>query len=60
MQNQVFTLVLFLTAASAAGSDCWPEYRGPNRDGSSDSDVLPLHWSETQNVKWKTPLHGRG
>ncbi len=60
MKNQVFALLLFLTVASVAGSDNWPEYRGPNRDGSSDSEMLPLHWSETQNVKWKKPIHGRG
>ena len=60
MKNQVFTLIFLLTAAGTAGSDNWPEYRGPNRDGSSDSDKLPLHWSETQGVKWKTAIHGRG
>ncbi len=60
-KTQIFTLILFLTTAGVAGgSDNWPDYRGPNRDGSSDAQVLPLHWSETQNVDWKTPIHGRG
>ena len=28
-------------------------------DGISTSTNLPLRWSEQQNVKWKTPIHGR-
>jgi outer membrane protein assembly factor BamB len=37
----------------------WPQYRGPNGDGRSDARELPLHWSETNGVKWKTAIHGR-
>jgi outer membrane protein assembly factor BamB len=37
----------------------WPEFRGPTGDGLSTSTNLPLRWSEDQNVKWKTPLHGK-
>jgi len=37
----------------------WPQFRGPNGDGRTDATSLPLHWSETNNVKWKTPIHGR-
>lgn len=38
----------------------WPEWRGPRRDGTSAEKSLPLTWSETENVKWKTPLPGPG
>jgi outer membrane protein assembly factor BamB len=37
----------------------WPEFRGPNGDGTFASTDLPLRWSEQQNVKWKTPIHGK-
>ena len=37
----------------------WPEFRGPNGNGTSASTNLPLRWSEEQNVKWKTPIHGK-
>ena len=37
----------------------WPEFRGPNGSGKAAEAGLPLTWSETQNVRWKTPLHGR-
>ena len=57
--------VLTLFAASAAQIQ-WPDFRGPYGDGhvSAPGDTkligLPLHWSETNNVKWKTeiPHHG--
>jgi len=44
----------------------WPEFRGPWGDGhvSASGDTkpigLPLHWSETNNVKWKTEIPYRG
>ncbi len=38
----------------------WPDYRGPRRDGVSEVANLPLRWSETLNVRWKMPIHGRG
>jgi outer membrane protein assembly factor BamB len=40
----------------------WPEFRGPTGDGhaSIDSKALPLHWSETENVRWKTAIPHRG
>ncbi len=44
----------------------WPEFRGPRHDGhvSAPGDTkligLPLRWSETENVKWKTEIPHRG
>ena len=37
----------------------WPQFRGPDGDGVSPSTGLPVTWSETQNVRWKTSIHGR-
>ncbi len=37
----------------------WPDYRGPSQDGHSQEKGLPLKWSESKNVVWKTPIHGR-
>ena len=47
-------------AVRALGNDSWPEFRGPSGVGLSDARGLPLTWSEEKNVKWKTPIHGRG
>ena len=51
--------LIFLFALAVHAGDTWPEFRGPTRDGHSDCKGLPLTWSETENVKWKTPVHGK-
>ncbi len=38
----------------------WPEFRGPSGQGYSGDTGLPLTWSESENIAWKTPLPGRG
>jgi len=38
----------------------WPQFRGPTGQGHSDERGLPLEWSESRNVAWKTPVPGRG
>lgn len=48
-----------LVACVAQAEENWPQFRGPNGDGHSDATGLPLTWSETENVKWKTPIHGK-
>jgi outer membrane protein assembly factor BamB len=47
-----------LTPSSA--DDHWFQFQGPGGDSHSTSKNLPLTWSETENIKWKTPIHGRG
>lgn len=47
-------------SATAYAADHWTEFRGPNGDGHSDTTGLPTKWSETKNVVWKTPVHGKG
>ncbi len=46
------------TTASAAGN--WPQWRGPDGSGISTEKNLPAEWSTTKNIKWKTPIDGRG
>ncbi len=38
----------------------WPEFRGPGGQGHSDARGLPLTWSESTNVKWKSAIPGKG
>lgn len=45
---------------TALAEDNWPDYRGPKADGHSEAKGLPITFSDTQNVKWKTSIHGRG
>ena len=37
-----------------------PQFRGPQGDGHSSEQRLPLTWSATENVRWKTDLEGLG
>ncbi len=38
----------------------WPAWRGPHADGVAPQGSPPLTWSETENVKWKVEIPGRG
>lgn len=38
----------------------WPQWRGPLGNGFSPTAQPPVRWSETQNVRWKIPLPGKG
>jgi outer membrane protein assembly factor BamB len=38
----------------------WPQFRGSSGQGVSDERNLPLTWSETKNIRWKTAIPGRG
>ena len=59
-RHWVAGLASFLVLAGTTfGNDHWPQFRGPNGDGHTDSRGLPLTWSEQQNLRWKTPIHGR-
>ena len=37
----------------------WPQFRGPGGAGVGESSV-PVTWSDTQHLRWKTPLPGPG
>ncbi len=49
-----------LCAHGATGDAFWPQWRGPLCTGEAPLADPPLHWSETNNVKWKTPIPGEG
>ncbi len=38
----------------------WPQFRGPTGDGHASAAGLPLTWSDTENVVWKTPIAHKG
>jgi outer membrane protein assembly factor BamB len=63
--SAVILAALFALAATAVHAD-WPDFRGPRGDGNvtapGDNKLigLPLTWSETNNIKWKTEIPHRG
>ena len=38
----------------------WPRFRGADGSGVAADVTAPVTWSDTQGVKWKTPLPGPG
>ncbi len=52
------TTLLFVAGTLTAGD--WPEFRGPTGQGHAESQELPVSWSETRNIVWKTPIPGLG
>jgi outer membrane protein assembly factor BamB len=57
--RRLLAVALLLGAAASAGAN-WPAFRGPHGDGVSPDRGLPIKWSATENVVWKTPLPGPG
>jgi hypothetical protein len=47
-------------AAATASAENWPGFRGPGGLGVSSERELPVQWSGTENVAWKTDLPGPG
>jgi len=46
-------------AGEALAAD-WTQFRGPNGSSVSDEKNLPTKWSDTENIRWKAELPGRG
>jgi outer membrane protein assembly factor BamB len=55
-----FACVMLTAALVGAEPSYWPGWRGPTGQGTSDETGLPLEWSATANVRFKTELPGRG
>jgi hypothetical protein len=49
-----------LAASNLSLAADWPRFRGPNGDGTTADTRIPLKWSETENIVWRTPLPGPG
>ena len=53
--------VLLAIAPAVANAQDWPSFRGPAALAIADDDPrLPITWSATENVVWKTPIEGLG
>lgn len=57
----LFLLLLFcVSPLFLYSAEQWNQFLGPEGNGQIPADShIPIKWSETENVKWKTPLPGR-
>ena len=46
-------------AATARAAENWPQFRGPHANGQTTAQGLPVTFGESQNVRWKVPVHGK-
>jgi outer membrane protein assembly factor BamB len=62
MTRRAFVLAAAAVALASVGARAanWPQWRGPGGQGISDEQQIPLEWSSTRNVAWKTPVAGQG
>lgn len=64
--SRFLILPALLILSCEASRASWPEFRGPTGDGhvpapaNAELAGLPLRWSETENVRWKTAIPHRG
>ena len=47
-------------SAPSATTEAWHQFRGRDGQGHGRGQGLPVTWSPSQNVLWKTPLPGPG
>ena len=56
----MLALSVYLAGFQAIAGDNWPEFRGPTEQGhTTEGTKLPLTWSETKNIAWKTEIKGK-
>ena len=52
----IHTVMFLLLAAASASAGDWTQFRGPGGQGTSAQTGLPLKWSQSENVVWKTDI----
>ncbi len=60
MRMPFLALTSLVLSVGLARAENWPGWRGPRGDGTSNEKSLPLTWSETENIRWKAPIPGKG
>jgi outer membrane protein assembly factor BamB len=57
---RLFLLLTLINLTTVIRSQNWPNWRGPNGDGTSSETNLPVHWDSNKNVVWKSVVPGIG
>lgn len=58
--SALLSLVVAVTLSAEPNiKDSWHQWRGPNNNGVAVGDA-PLHFSDTENVKWRIKVPGKG
>jgi outer membrane protein assembly factor BamB len=60
MRGFLAGLILALMGTATSAGEIWPNFHGPTNNNHSDATDLPISWSESENIVWKTPIHDSG
>jgi outer membrane protein assembly factor BamB len=58
--HRLLVLLLIAGAVALVQAEDWPQFRGPTGQGHATERGLPLEWSESKNIVWKTAVPGLG
>lgn len=59
MRQVLASLLIGLTCSLATGAEYWNQFRGSRGNGDAAPAGLPLKWSDSENVAWKTAIEGK-
>ena len=60
IRRELFLVLVFSVLGGTLGAANWPQWRGPNFNGSTVETGLPSKWSKTENVVWRAKMPGPG
>ena len=60
MIRTALCIALLLSVVNDSHAENWTRFRGPNGQGISMEKNLPVVWSATEHVAWKTNIPGKG
>ncbi|HUR52788.1 MAG TPA: PQQ-binding-like beta-propeller repeat protein [Gemmataceae bacterium] len=60
MHLRAIAAVGVLVSVGTTTAEDWAAWRGPRADGTVTDSGYALTWSDSANVKWKTPIPGGG
>ena len=56
----ILSATLAILCTTSLFAENWPRFRGPTGQGVTTETNLPLKWSATENIAWKTSIPGQG
>lgn len=56
----VTALLCVLSTDISSAGETWWQFLGPLGNGHAETTDLPVHWTDHENVAWKTFIHDRG
>ena len=60
MRGRTLALLACLLGTGSLAAGNWPQWRGPQLDGTSPEANLPVRWGPDENIAWKLALPASG